>query len=61
MAKDGITALTKSLAAIYYLPFQCVSSLSFPKPPQEVACILQGCPVPLDGQIILSWVIYVPL
>ena len=25
MAKNGITALTKSLAAIYYLPFQYVS------------------------------------
>ncbi|CAK0782642.1 hypothetical protein CVIRNUC_005841 [Coccomyxa viridis] len=29
MAKDGISALQKSLAAIYYLPFQCGVNLYF--------------------------------
>ena len=29
MAKDGISALKKSLAAIYYLPFQCGVNLYF--------------------------------
>lgn len=29
MAKDGIGALQKSLAAIYYLPFQCGVNLYF--------------------------------
>ena len=29
MAKDGIGALRKSLAAIYYLPFQCGVNLYF--------------------------------
>ena len=29
MARDGISALQKSLAAIYYLPFQCGVNLYF--------------------------------
>ncbi len=40
MAKNGITALTKSLAAIYYLPFQCVFGVPSPEPLWELNGVL---------------------